>query len=77
MLNRLNHPGAPEIKIFFLKILFIYLTERETVREGTQAGGVGEEEAGSLLAVSQWSREPDVGLFPRTLGSRPEPKADA
>ena len=40
-------------------ILFIYLTERE----GTQAGGVGEGEAGFLP-----SREPNVGLIPRTLG---------
>jgi len=32
----------------------------------------GEEEADSPL-----SQEPDVGLDPRTLGSRPEPKADA
>ena len=31
-----------------------------------------EEEAGSLL-----SREPDAGLDPRTLRSRPEPKAAA
>ena len=57
---------------FFFKILFIYLTERQAVREGTQAGGVGEEEAGS-----QQSREPDVGLDPRTLGSHLELKADA
>ena len=27
---------------FFLKILFIRLTERDTAREGTQAGGVGK-----------------------------------
>jgi len=40
------------------------LTERETAREGTQAGGVGEGEAGSWL-----SREPDAGLDPRSLGS--------
>jgi len=40
------------------------LTERDTAREGTQAGGVGEGEAGFLL-----SREPDAGLEPRTLGS--------
>ena len=49
---------------FFFKILFIYLTERDTAREGTQAGGVGEGEAGLLP-----SREPDVGLDPKTLGS--------
>ena len=57
---------------FFLKILFIYLTERQPVRKGTQAGGVGEEEAGS-----QRSREPDAGLDPGSLGSQPELKADA
>ena len=42
------------------------------MREGTQEEGVGEEEAGS-----QQSMEPDVGLNPKTLGPRPEPKADA
>ena len=50
--------------IFLIKILFIYLTDRDTVREGAQAGGVGEGEAGTL-----WSRKPDAGLHPRTLGS--------
>uniref|UniRef100_A0A452RTT3 Sperm associated antigen 9 n=1 Tax=Ursus americanus TaxID=9643 RepID=A0A452RTT3_URSAM len=35
------------ILFFFLKILFIYLTERQPAREGTPAWGVGEEEAGS------------------------------
>jgi len=39
------------------------LTERDTAREGTQAGGVGEGEAGF-----PWSRESDAGLDPRTLG---------
>jgi len=48
------------------------LTERDTAGEGTQAGRVGEGEAGFPQ-----SREPDAGLDPRTLGSRPEPKADA
>jgi len=38
------------------------LTERHSER--TQAGGVGEEEAGLPR-----SREPNVGLDPRTLGS--------
>ena len=43
---------------------FIHLTEQES--EGAQAGGAaeGEGEAGSSL-----SREPNVGLNPRTLGS--------
>jgi len=44
----------------------------EQAREGTQAGGVGEGEAGLPR-----SREPDKGLDPRTLESQPEPKADA
>jgi len=51
-----------DIKTFFLKILFIYLTERDTARERTQAGGEGE-------AGFPRSREPDAGLDPRALGS--------
>jgi len=51
--------------LFFLKnILFMYLTERDTARDGTQAGGVGKREAG----LPQ-SREPNAGPDPRTLGS--------
>ena len=51
---------------------YIYLFERNKKR--AQAGGVveGEGEAGSLL-----SRKSNVGLYPRTLGSGPELKADA
>ena len=39
------------LKMYFIffKILFIYLTERDTAREGTQAGRVGEGEAGSPM----------------------------
>ena len=51
---------------------FIYLFDREPAREGTQAGGVGEEEAGFPP-----SRAPHAGLDPRTPGPRTEPKADA
>jgi len=40
------------------------LTERDTEREGTQAGGEGEGEAGLPP-----SREPDAELDPRTPGS--------
>ena len=48
------------------------MTERDTVREGTQTGGVGEGEVGFPQG-----REPDAGLNaglnagldPRTLGS--------
>ena len=42
------------------------------VREREHMGGVAEGEG---EADSQLSREPDLGLHPRTLGSRPEPKA--
>ena len=61
------------ILLFFLKILFIYLTERERQpeREETQAGENGRGR--SSLPVE----EPDVGLDPLTPESRPEPKADA
>ena len=59
----------PQInKIFFFFKDFIYLFDRERERERAhkqaerQAKGEGEE--GSPL-----SREPDVGLDPRTLGS--------
>lgn len=53
--------------LFFFKILFICQRERAQQWE-RQAEG----EAGSLL-----SKEPDVGLDPRTAGSWPEPEADA
>ena len=55
---------------FFKDFIYLFDRDRDSQREGTQAGGVGEEEAGS-------EEEPDVGLDPTTLGSRPEPKADA
>ena len=51
----------------------VYLFDRERERERAQAGGAaeGEGEAGFPL-----SREPNMGLDPRNLGSYPEPKAD-
>ncbi|XP_077931717.1 gamma-aminobutyric acid receptor-associated protein-like 1 isoform X1 [Halichoerus grypus] len=57
---------------YFLYVAYsdesVYGKEKETAREGTQAGGVGEGEAGFPL-----SREPDegldAGLDPRTPGS--------
>ena len=49
----------------FLKILSIYLTDRDHRYAGRQREErEREEEAGSLL-----SREPDAGLDPRTLRS--------
>ena len=56
----------------FLKILFFYLTEIETSSErGNTSRGSGRGRSRLIL------EEPDVGLDPITLGSRPEPKADA
>ena len=43
---------------------FIYLAERDTAREGTEAGKVGVGEAGFLQ-----SRELYAGLDPRTQGA--------
>ena len=61
-----------EIKYMRLKSLFIYLTEIETASErGNTSRGSGRGR--SSLPVE----EPDVGIDPRTPGSRPEPKADA
>ena len=48
------------------------MTEKDTASEGTSAEGVGGGESGFPV-----SREPNVGLDPRTLGSGPEPKAAA
>ena len=42
------------ISSLFLNILFIYVKERQPAREGTQAGGVGEEEAGSQRRSPMW-----------------------
>ena len=50
--------------IYFLKILFIYLTDRNHKYAERQAEREKEEEAGSLL-----SSELDAGLDPRTLRS--------
>ena len=57
------------IFIFFFSFLRFYLCIWE--RERAWAGRGAEGEADSLL-----SREPDIGLYPRTLGSWPEAKAD-
>ena len=60
--------------ITFLKILFIYLTQREN----TSRGKGWQREKGKQAPAekgNQWNLDP--GLHPRTLGSLPEPKADA
>ena len=57
---------------FFLKVLFIYLTEIETASErGNTSRGSGRGRSGLT------AEEPDVGLDPRTPGSCPEAKVDA
>lgn len=56
--NLFSHPGTLIFRFFF-KILFIYLRDSVSKRAGE-----GEGEADSPL-----SREPDMGLNPRTLGS--------
>ena len=58
-----------KVKFLFFKRFYLFEREREErererEREQSTAGGGGEGEADSLL-----SREPDVGLDPRTLGS--------
>ena len=59
---------------FFLKILLIYLRKAECVHERARAGGGAE---GKREADSQLSRQPNAGIDPRTLGSKPELMADA
>ena len=59
------------LSLFFFKD-FIYLFDRETARERGNTGR-GSGRGSSRLPVE----EPDVGLDPRTPGSRPEQKADA
>jgi len=57
--------------VLFLRF-YLFIWQRQTAREGTQAGGLREGEVGFPL-----SREPNAGLDPRTLGTWPELKADA
>ena len=54
--------------VLFLKIIYLFIYQRQWAQAEWQAEAEGE--AGSLL-----SKEPDVGLDPRTLGSWPELKA--
>ena len=56
----------------FFKDLFISLTEIETASE---RGNTSRESGRGRSRLP--AEEPDVGLDPRTPGSRPEPKVDA
>ena len=55
---------------FFKIFTYLFDTERQRAQAGVTAEG--EAEVGSPL-----SKEPDVGLRPRTLRSGPELKVDA
>ena len=74
--NYKSYKAQNEIMEEILHIIFLggedffYLRERARARR--EAEGERKREADSPP-----SREPYVGLDPRTLGSRPEPKADA
>ena len=70
-INGVEEEGLPWLVSFFfvfLKIIYLFIHERHTQREG-QRPRQREKQAPH--------REPDVGLDPRTPGSRPELKADA
>ena len=60
----LRHPGIPTLLSFKRFYLFIHERQRERKRHRQR-----KKQAPC--------REPDVGLDPRTLGSRPDPEADA
>lgn len=53
-------------RYYFLKMLFIYLTERKSAREGTQAGGMREGEAGF-----HWAGSPTLAWIPGPWGHDP------
>ena len=58
----------PHMPLFWFKILFDRKREREHLHAHTQAGGAAEGEAKGE-AGSPLSREPDLGLDPRTRRS--------
>ena len=65
--RRLGTSEQSTVKYFLLKILFIYSGETQREREAETRQREKKAPCG----------EPDVGLYPRTPGSHPGPKADA
>lgn len=62
------HVSHSTVKTFFFRILFIYSWERERDRDTERQRHRQREKQASC-------REPNVGLYPRTPGSRPGLKA--
>ena len=58
----------------FLEVLFIWERVRKQEREHTEEEGEGK---GGVEADSLLSREHNMGLDPRMLGSQPELKSEA
>ena len=44
---------------FFKRLFILFIWQRQPAREGTQAGGVGEEEAGSQWRSLMWGSIPE------------------
>ena len=59
------------ILFYFKDFIYLFDRDRDSQREREHSRGSGRGRS-RLIA-----EEPDVGLDPTTLGSRPEPKADA
>ena len=61
-----NYCEFNSILFYFKDFIYLFVRERESESEHRQTEwkAEAEGEAGSL-----WSKEPDVGLDPRTLGS--------
>ena len=60
--------------LFFLRFNYLFMRDRDTHRERERER---ERQRHRQSEKQAPCREPDVGLNPRTTGSRPEPKADA
>ena len=76
--KNLKKRNLPEVQVpkilFFFKKRFMSSFDRESTSRGKWETETEAQRWGG--AGSPLSREPNAGLDPRTLGSRPEPKAD-